>query len=343
MARVALPWRAHYSVGGGVETHRAIMTSIPAHKTAAAYLAAYLRELEAVGNRSPHTIRNYRGDIGQFLAYCDEHGHDPLRIDRHVFRAYLAMLREAGIVAASITRRTSTVHAFYRYLQREGATEQDLLYGVALPKKPKRLPKVLSRPLLDALFAAPDVTTPPGLRDRAIIELLYGGGLRISELAALDAGQLDRDDWSAIVHGKGSKERLVLFGEPAMRAVEAYLANGRPVLATGPEPALFLNRFGRRLSVRAMQSLVKHHALAAGIPEDVHPHLLRHSFATHLLDGGADLRIVQDLLGHSSPNTTQIYTHVSRTRQAEVSAKAWEQIAEQALGGARGRKRARVV
>ncbi|MCK9519082.1 MAG: tyrosine recombinase XerC, partial [Dehalococcoidia bacterium] len=286
------------------------MTSRPAHKRADAYLDAYLRELRAVGNRSPHTIRNYRNDIGQFLAWCEEHGRDAFGIGRYDFRAYLAELRDGGMAAASVTRRTSTVRGFYRYLQREGVTEKDLLYGVTMPRKPKRLPKVLPPTVLTALLAAPDEETPAGLRDRAILEFLYGAGLRISELVSLDVRQVDRDEWAAIVHGKGAKERVVLFGEPAMAALERYLERGRPKLAKGPEPALFLNRRGGRLTPRAVQMLVKRHALAAGIAEDVHPHLLRHSFATHLLDGGADLRVVQDLLGHSSPNTTQIYTQV---------------------------------
>ena len=232
---------------------------------------------------------------------------------------------------ASITRRTSTVHGFYRYLQRENAIDRDLLYGVALPKRPKRLPKVLDSGVIEALLGAPDVSTPAGQRDRAMLEMLYGGGLRISELASLDTGQVSIEDGVAIVHGKGAKERVVLFGEPAMAALVLYLRDGRPRLAKGPEAALFLNRSGTRLSARSMQTMIKHHALAAGILQDVHPHLLRHSFATHLLDGGADLRIVQDLLGHASANTTQIYTHVSKARQAEVTQRAWEGIAEQAL------------
>ncbi|MCC7362794.1 MAG: tyrosine recombinase XerC [Dehalococcoidia bacterium] len=317
------------------------MTSaVPAHKTAEAYLDAYLRELAAMGNRSQHTIRNYRNDIGQFLAWCGEREVEPLRMDRHTFRSYLAGLREQGIVAASITRRTSTVHGFYRYLLREGATEKDLLYGTALPKKPKRLPKVLDGGVIAQLLAAPDRGTPAGLRDAAILELLYGGGLRISELVALDVTHVDRDNWAAIVRGKGAKERVVLFGSPAMEALEAYLRDGRGKLSQGPEPALFLNRSGGRLTARSVQTMIKRCALAAGIAEDVHPHLLRHSFATHLLDGGADLRIVQDLLGHSSPNTTQIYTHVSRTQLAKISDQAWQAIAEQALEKPRS-KRAR--
>lgn len=324
-------------------------TEPAAHKTAEAFLDAYLRELLAVGNRSAYTIRNYRNDIGSFLGWCAEHELEPLRTTRALFREYLTELKDSGMVAASITRRTSTVHGFYKYLLQEGATERDLLYGVALPKRPKRLPKVLDPAMLDALMRQPDAETPAGLRDRAMFELLYGGGLRISELVSLDMGQVDLGEGEAIIHGKGSKERIVLFGEPAMQALERYLEAGRPTLhaaassraARHTTPALFLNKFGERLTARSVQSLIKRHAAAAGIAADVHPHLLRHSFATHLLDGGADLRIVQDLLGHSSANTTQIYTHVSQARQAQVSAAAWEKLAEQALEGPRRGRRAR--
>ena len=315
------------------------MASPPAHKTAEAFLDAYLRELQSLGGRSPHTIRNYRNDVGHFLRFCEESGIEPLTITRATFRTYLAGLREAEMAPASVTRRTTTIHGFYRYLQREGATDRDLLYGVALPKKPKRLPKVIEPPHLQALIEAPDADTPQGLRDRAMLELLYGGGLRISELVGLDVASLDLVGGQAIVLGKGDKERAVLFGEPAIRALQAYLSVGRSELAGGPEPALFLNRNGKRLSARSVQYAVRRYALAAGIPEDVHPHLLRHSFATHLLDGGADIRIVQDLLGHTSANTTQIYTHVSRARQAEVTDKAWQEVGVKALERARSKRR----
>lgn len=322
------------------------MPSTAPHRTAEAFLDAYLRELSAVGNRSDYTIRNYRNDIGSFLRWCEARELEPLRITRQTFREFLTELKDGGMVAASITRRTSTVHGFYKYLHAEGATERDLLYGIALPKRPRRLPKVLDPAMLTALLEAPDLSTPAGLRDRAMLELLYGGGLRISELVSLNVGQVDLGDGSAVIHGKGSKERQVLFGEPAMQALERYLESGRAALtpANGQRPTanghpLFLNRFGTRLTARSVQTLIKRHALAAGIAADVHPHLLRHSFATHLLDGGADLRIVQDLLGHSSANTTQIYTHVSQARQAVVSAAAWEKVAEQALEGPRRKRR----
>ncbi len=310
-----------------------------AHKSAEAYLEAYLRELDAMGNRSKYTIRNYRNDIGHFLRYCAESKKQPFAITRHDFRAYLATLWEAAMAPASITRRTSTVHGFYRYLQREGVTNKDLLYGTAMPKRGKRLPKVLPPGAVESLLEAPDLSKPAGLRDRAMFELLYGAGLRISELVSLDSGEIDLQHGAAIVRGKGSKERVVLFGRPGIVALETYLREGRPALAEGAEAALFLNRHGGRLTARAVQMIVKKHALAAGIDADVHPHLLRHSFATHLLDGGADLRVVQELLGHSSPTTTQIYTHVSQARQAELADKAWAQVAEEILAKSRQRKK----
>ncbi len=316
------------------------MVAPAAPTPAEACLDNYLRELNAAGDRSPHTIRNYRTDIHQFLDFCRETGVDPLTVTRPRFRIYLQSLREGGAAPASVTRRTTTIHGFYRYLQREGVTEHDRLYGITLPKKPKRLPEVIEPPHIQALLDAPDPASRFGLRDRAMLEVLYGAGVRISELVALDVNSVDLIGGQAIVHGKGNKERVVLFGEPAIRALQAYLASSRPDLAEGAEPALFLNRYGKRLSARSVQKLVRSYALAAGIPESVHPHLLRHSFATHLLDGGADIRIVQDLLGHTSANTTQIYTHVSRARQAEVTEKAWEDLGEQALDRAREKARA---
>lgn len=312
--------------------------SVAPHKTAEAFLDAYLRQLQVAGNRSPHTIRNYRNDIGHFLKFCGDQEWEPLDITRRSFRQYLATLREAKMAAGSVARRVSTIHSFYRYLHREDATEKDLLYGVAMPKKPRRLPKVIEPATIEALLSAPTRDTPAGVRDRAILEVLYGTGVRISELVGLDTGDIDLDEGMAVVTGKGAKDRVVLFGRPGIAALHAYLRDGRPQLAAGAEPAVFLNRWGKRLSARSVQLLIKKHATAAGIIQDLHPHLLRHSFATHLLDGGADLRIVQDLLGHSSPNTTQIYTHVSQARQAEVSFKAWEKLGERALERARARR-----
>ena len=320
------------------------MPSTAPHKTAEAYLDAYLRELRAAAGRSAYTVRNYRSDIGSFLAWCHERKRDPLETGRREFREYLTGLREGGMAAASITRKTSTVHGFYRYLQQEGATERDLLYGIALPKRPKRLPKVLDRGAIEALLAAPDLSTPAGLRDRAMFELLYAGGLRISELVALDLGQVDMGEGSAVVHGKGAKERLVLFGEPAMGALEAYLADGRPALAgkgalRAASRAMFLNRSGTRLTARSVQTSIKRHAAAAGSRPMCTRTCCGIRSRRTCSTAGRDLRIVQDLLGHSSANTTQIYTHVSQARQAAVSAAAWASIAEQAIEGPRRKRR----
>lgn len=312
----------------------------PAHRTAEAFLDAYLRELRAAG-RSAYTIRNYGADVRHFLRACAADGTDPLAIDRARFRVYLGELREAGMAPASVARRTTTIHGFYRFLHREGATDRDLLYGVALPKKPKRLPKVVEPPHLRALMETPDASMPRGVRDRAILELLYGAGVRISELTGIDVADVDLIEGQAIVRGKGDKERVVLFGEPAVRAVSAWLETGRPAMVKDAGTALFISRSGGvRMSDRAVQMMVRQHALAAGIPREVHPHLLRHTFATHLLDGGADIRIVQDLLGHTSAATTQIYTHVSRARQAQVSEEAWAELGEKALKRARSGRRA---
>jgi site-specific recombinase XerD len=197
---------------------------------------------------------------------------------------------------------------------------------VSGPKAARRLPDILTTEDIDRIAAAADGAGPADLRDRALIELLYAAGLRVSEVAALDLAQLDLRDRSVRVFGKGKKERVGVFGEPAAAALNRYLKAGRPELVTGKEPALFLNRFGGRLTARSVQSIVRKYATKAGLPLAVHPHLLRHSFATHLLDGGADLRVVQELLGHESPNTTQIYTHVSEARKRETMESAFEEL-----------------
>lgn len=288
-------------------------------------LDSYLRELSGFG-RADATLRSYRTDVTDFLFWCRGHHHDALTVSRTVFREYLGELRTGlGIQPASITRKVSTIHNFYRYLQRQGAVERDPFNQIPLPRHAKRLPQVLSPVAVNALLVAPDESIQ-GLRDRAILELLYGGGLRVAELVSLDVGQVDLRSGTAIVTGKGDKERLALFGRPAMAALDAYLLRARPLFGGNGAQALFLNRFGSRLTARSVETLVAVYAKAAGIPTRVHPHLLRHSFATHMLDGGADIRIIQDLLGHESAQTTVIYTHVSQARQAEVSAAAWKAL-----------------
>jgi len=299
-------------------------------------LEAYLRYLLAEKNLSAFTLRNYRSDLLHFARYMTEvEGTDPLGVDRSSFRRYLAQLKDAGTATASVTRKVSTVRGFFRFLQREGKLETNPLAGVQAPKRERRLPSILSRDHLTALIEAADETTPQGVRNRAILELMYAAGVRLSEVAGLDRRQLDLGERTLVVRGKGNKERMVLIGGPAEKALGRYLSGARPLLASGAEEALFLNRDGGRLSGRSIQQIVRRHALKAGLDQRVFPHLLRHSFATHLLDGGAELRVVQELLGHASASTTQIYTHVTEERQREVLEDAHRKLSEVMLAALR--------
>jgi site-specific recombinase XerD len=232
------------------------------------------------------------------------------------------------VADASVRRKVSTIRSYYKWLRQEGKLENDPFFGVTGPKAGRRLPDILTSEDIDRMTAAADGKEPADLRDRALLELLYAAGLRVSEVAALDMTALDVRDRSVRVHGKGKKERIGVFGEPAVEALHRYLRDGRPGLVAGKETALFLNRFGGRLTARSVQTIVRKYATKAGLPEAVHPHLLRHSFATHLLDGGADLRVVQELLGHESPNTTQIYTHVTEAKKRETMESAMAALRE---------------
>jgi site-specific recombinase XerD len=243
-------------------------------------------------------------------------------------RRYLAVLLGEGVAEASVRRKVSTVRSFYRWLRSEALLEVDPFFGVTGPKAGRRLPHVLAASDIDRLIAAVDGDQPAGLRDRAMLELLYAAGLRVSEVVALDVAQVDVRDQTVRVLGKGKKERIGVFGDVAAKALATYLRSGRPELASAKESALFLNRSGGRLTARSVQMTVRKYATKAGLPRAVHPHMLRHSFATHLLDGGADLRVVQELLGHESPNTTQVYTHVTEARKRQVMEEAFEEIRE---------------
>jgi len=240
-------------------------------------------------------------------------------VDRHVLRRYLTWLQSKEYAKASVARRLSQLRSFGKFLMRENVVDANPFKTVSSPKVPKRLPQPLSVKETVALLSAPDATTPLGRRDRAILEVLYSGGLRVSELAGLNLSSIDRDRNELRVWGKGAKERIALLGGPAMLAIEAYLEDGRPELIRKTTTnALFLNRLGGRLSTRSVMNLVRKYRRLAGVQKRVTPHTLRHTFATHLLDGGADLRSVQEMLGHALLATTQIYTHVSRSRAREV-------------------------
>jgi tyrosine recombinase XerC len=287
-------------------------------------LEAYLRYLLAEKNLSPYTLRNYRSDLLGFARYLQEdEGIAPLELNRQSFRRYLGHLKNAGVAASSVTRKVSTVRGFYRFLAREGNLDTNPLAGVSAPKKERRLPSILTKEHLTTLIESADEDTPQGLRNRAILELMYAAGVRLSEVVGLDLAKIDLSDRTLIVRGKGNKERMVIFGLRAEESLRRYLAQGRPRLSSTPDPSLFVNRDGRRLSGRSVQQIVRKHALRAGLSQRIYPHLLRHSFATHLLDGGADLRVVQELLGHASASTTQIYTHVTEEQARRVYTQAF--------------------
>ena len=287
-------------------------------------LEQFLTYMQTARNASPYTIKNYRTDIRQFLVYCREQDVVSLDgVDRSLLRRYLAELDGRGYVKASIARRLAELRSFGQFLVQEGTVPRNPFRVVSAPRVPRRLPKYLTVSEVEALLAVPDLSTPAGLRDRAVTEVLYGAGLRVSELAGLDVRDVDLGQAQVRVVGKGSKERIGLLGRPAVRAVRAYLRSGRPeLIGKRPTSALWLNQRGGRLTVRGMAMILANAGKQAGIATRVSPHILRHSFATHLLDGGADLRVVQELLGHANLGTTQVYTHVSQARAREVYVRA---------------------
>jgi integrase/recombinase XerC len=292
-------------------------------KTLKQWLTDYLQHLERE-NASYYTVKNYGTDIGQFLTYCEERKIKTLHaLRRDLVRDYLAKLDEDEYVRASIARRVFELRAFGDYLVRAKAWDQNLFRRIYAPRLPRRLPHYLTHEEVKQLLAAPDTSTAKGMRDRAILETLYASGVRVSELGGLNINDIDLRTGEMRVIGKGDKERLVLLGRPAVAALRAYIHVGREEQAgEKPTRALFLNRFGGRLSVRSISTVVRKAGIAAGIEGKVTPHLLRHTFATHLLEGGADLRVVQELLGHSNLETTQIYAHVTQRRAREVYRRA---------------------
>ena len=295
------------------------------------HLDKFIIYLIAEKNASLYTIKNYRHEIRQFLDFLKEQGIDSWDgVDRYVLRRYLAWLQAEGYVKASIARRISELRSFCRYLVREDILDTNPIRVISSPKIPKRLPNYLAPHEVEALLAAPDATVPQGQRDQAILEVLYASGLRVSELVSLNLSNLDLRHGELRVWGKGGKERLALLGQPACKALTCYIQDGRSKLIKENRAtnALFLNRLGSRLSTRSVSNVLDKYAKLAGLERRVTPHVMRHTFATHLLDGGADLRVVQELLGHASLSTTQIYTHVSQARAKEVYRKAHPRVRE---------------
>lgn len=275
----------------------------------------FLQHLQVEKNASVHTLRNYRIDLESFAAYFQSshgEGFHPKELTAVDLRAYLSRLHEKN-AKTSIARRLAALRSFYRYLFRQGLVESDIAVRVPSPKTEKRLPRHLSFEETEQLLEAPEASSAMGLRNRAILELLYSTGLRVAELAALNTTCFDSvpaEGGTIRVVGKGRKERLVVCGGKASEAVAKYLERREEFGPEEEELALFLNSRGGRLSVRSIERMVEEMAREAGLPDHVTPHTLRHSFATHLLANGADLRLIQELLGHSSLSTTQKYTHV---------------------------------
>jgi len=289
------------------------------------YIAEYLRHLELDVNLSPATLDAYRRDLEQFWRFvteqCELLGR-PLQaasIDKHLLRDYLTYLNMNGYSRASIARILASIRGFSKFLVRTGILSADFARGIKTPRQAKKLPPVMSVDEVDTLLETETNEDPVlALRNRAMFELLYATGVRVAELVNLDVDDVDFQHGFVRVFGKGRKERIVPCHAAALRHVERYLARRQELTGLGRERALFVNARGTRLSTRGVQFILEQMAEKAGLPKDISPHTFRHSFATHLLDGGADLRSVQEMLGHSNLSATQIYTRISRSRLKSV-------------------------
>ena len=280
----------------------------------------YKGYLQGRRGRSDSTVRVYSTDLRPFLEFLERDGLHIRDLNRHHLRRYLAWLstsargKDGGYARVSVARKLISLRSFYRFLVEDGivATNPIPKGRTFNIKVKKRLPVFLDKAETDRILAAPDLSQPLGIRNRAMLELLYASGVRLSELHSMEVASLNLETREVRVRGKGSKERVVLLGKPAAQCLRIYLRSARPQLNGGDTQALFLNRYGGRLSRRSIEKVVSCCALLASTRPGVHPHTLRHTFATHMMEGGADLRVLQELLGHSSPATTQVYTHVTQ-------------------------------
>ena len=296
-------------------------------------IADFLRYLWVEKNASQNTLRSYEGDLLQFLSYLTLRGDLPSAsidwkdINPLLIRSFLCELISKGNMKSSVARKLASLRTFFKYLLRQGKIVFNPAQRVASPKLPRKLSSFLSADEATALLESADTPTPQGLRDRSILEVFYGGGIRLSELVGLDLCDLDMEAGLIRVLGKGGKERVVPIGSYAISALREYLARRDkffPPAKKGErgETAVFLNRWGSRLSGRSVSQIVLKYLRKSGVSHHITPHSLRHSFATHLLDGGADLRAIQELLGHARLSTTQRYTHLSMDKIMEVYEKA---------------------
>jgi integrase/recombinase XerD len=286
-------------------------------------LEAFLTHLAVERGVSPSTTTAYASDLRAYLRWAARSGTDPIRPSRRALRRYVADLTLAGYARRTTARRLSSLRAFFGFLKARGVVAEDPTEVLSAPRLPRRLPRVVETPTLTALLEAPDPDTATGLRDRAILEFLYATGLRVAEVSSLDIADMDLDQGLVKATGKGDKQRIVPVHPLATGKVRSWLTTGRPRLA-GPASAsaLFLNRLGTRMQPGAIRRMMSRHLKTLGESVSVTPHAMRHTFATHLLENGADLRTVQELLGHVALSTTQIYTQVSVKRLRDVHGRA---------------------
>ena len=310
--------------------------------TLADQTSRFLDHLTVERGLSANTLAAYRRDLRRYVEFCDTRDiRAPADVDESTVRSFVASVSastwgddEHAYSARTVARTLSAVRSFHRFLLREGVVDRDPAIGMIQPKLPRGLPHPLPLDEVTRLLEAPDPTSPAGLRDRAILELLYGAGLRISELVGLDVDDIDLEEGFVRVLGKGGKEREVPLGRYGREAVEAYLTRARPGFAsTVSRGALFLNQRGGRITRQSCARLLSAHVRTSGIERHVTLHTLRHSFATHLLEGGADVRVVQELLGHASVATTQIYTLVTKDHLREVYYASHPRARKDATGG----------
>lgn len=286
----------------------------------------YLDHLSVERALSANTVAAYRRDLARYLDYCTAQGVDDARqVTDTLVTAYARDLASGdadheGLARSSVSRMTSAVRGLHKFLLLESVTTENPTADLHPAVPARRLPKALPVDQVLAMLTAPDTDEPTGIRDRALLEVLYGTGARVSEAVGLDLDDVDFDGRALILHGKGGKSRMVPLGTHAIAALDVYLVRSRPVLATAGTgtPAVFLNQRGKRLSRQSSWAIIQRAAARAKVPGHVSPHSLRHSYATHLLDGGADVRVVQELLGHASVTTTQIYTMVTVDKLREV-------------------------
>jgi integrase/recombinase XerC len=284
-------------------------------------IESFTRYLQVEKNASPHTVKQYVADINEFVAFMEQHQITVFAAVSYLHgRSFLAHLAKKGLSRRSIARKLSSLRSFYRFLMREGKLEQNPFQIVSTPKVEKKLPSFMYPHEIQLLLELPDLATPLGLRDRLIFELLYASGIRVSELVTLTLDSINPSMGVALVFGKGAKERYVPVGSYALDALGKYLVSGRKALLSGKEEhgVLLVNYRGEPLSDRSVRRLVDKYLEIAALRYSISPHTFRHTFATHLLNAGADLRTVQELLGHVNISTTQVYTHVTKERLRQV-------------------------